>query len=193
MSTSQPKPAARDHDRPGDPPAVHLGHQVGRFMRQVGLLRSQMAKHEGDGIEWSAYSVLFHLVSTGAIRPSALAEAMCADPSTVSRQVAALIEHDLVERQADPDDRRAARLVATKRGQAALARKQATRDALFAKVLAEWSAEDVRRLTALLGRFTSDLERSRPGLLNPHSAPPGQTLPSETLPAGTPTSQQETA
>jgi DNA-binding MarR family transcriptional regulator len=185
MSTNQLQPTGPGQDRPGDPPVAHLGTQVGRFMRQIGLLRSQMAKHEGDGIEWSAYSVLFHLVSTGPIRPGALAEAMCADPSTVSRQVTALIEHGLVERQADPDDRRAARLVATQLGQAALGRKQATRDALFARVLAEWSAEDVHRLTALLGRFTSDLERSRSGLLKFH--------PTESRNAGATTSQQEIA
>ena len=43
---------------------------------------------------------------------------LCADPSTVSRQVASLVKAGLVERQADPDDGRASILVPTELGRA---------------------------------------------------------------------------
>jgi DNA-binding MarR family transcriptional regulator len=177
MSTSQQPLRDRTHGQPETSPVSHLGAQVGRFMRQAGLLRAQMAKNDLSGIEWSAYSVLFWLVSDGAMRPGALAETMCADPSTISRQTAALIEHGLVERQPDPDDGRAALLVATDRGRTTLADMRAARDALFEAVLVGWSAEDVSLLGDLLGRFTADLEQARPGLRKRGPVESGSTEP----------------
>lgn len=126
-----------------------------------------MATGERRGIEWAAYGLLFHLVNDGPMRCGTLAEILTSDPSTVSRQASVLIDHGLVERRPDPDDGRAAQLVATSSGEALFRRLKQQRDALFSAVLRDWEVTEVQALTDLLGRFTSDLERVRPALRHP--------------------------
>jgi DNA-binding MarR family transcriptional regulator len=87
--------------------------QVVRLMRQLGSLKAQAATQGRHPVEWSSYALLLHLIQDGPMRSSALAETVCADPSTVSRQAATLVELGLVERRPDPDDRRAVQLAAT--------------------------------------------------------------------------------
>jgi DNA-binding MarR family transcriptional regulator len=148
------------------PAAAELGEQVVRLTRQMGALKAHASSKHRHGVEWSSYVLLFHLVKHGRpMRASLLAEVVCADPSTISRQIASLIENGLVERRPDPDDGRAAQLVATAKGQDMYAQVRGERDALFAGVLQDWDPNDVRNLASLLDRFTTDLERHRPRLL----------------------------
>ena len=70
-----------------------LGEQVVRLQRALGSMRQQLVtgrSTSGEGVEWAAYGLLFQLANDGPRRSSALAEAACVDPSTVSRQVAQL-------------------------------------------------------------------------------------------------------
>ncbi|MBY8848959.1 MarR family transcriptional regulator [Saccharothrix sp. MB29] len=80
------------------------------------------------------------------------------DPSTVSRAVAALVSHGLVERRADPGDGRASILVVTDRGRAALDEARTWYDDLFGRALADWTPEEVEALTSALGRLTTNVE-----------------------------------
>jgi DNA-binding MarR family transcriptional regulator len=99
------------------------------------------------------------------MRSSTLAERVAADPSTVSRQTATLVDLGLVERRPDPADRRAVQLAVTEEGTELFRRMREDRVAMFDSVLADWSDADVDQLTELLTRFTTDLERRRPLLL----------------------------
>jgi DNA-binding MarR family transcriptional regulator len=134
--------------------------QVVRLMRQLGSLKAQAVPHAKPGVEWSSYVLLFHLANDGPMRSSTLAERVAADPSTVSRQTATL-----VERRPDPADRRAVQLAVTEEGTELFRRMREDRVAMFDSVLADWSDADVDQLTELLTRFTTDLERHRPLLL----------------------------
>ena len=87
---------------------------------------------------------------------------MHADPSTVSRHVAALIDQGLVRRVADETDGRASRLVVTEAGRAVLAQVRSDREAHLAQVTAGWSAADLTALTHLFGRLLDDLAASLP-------------------------------
>jgi DNA-binding MarR family transcriptional regulator len=139
--------------------------QVVRPMRQLGSLKAQAVPHAKPGVEWSSYVLLFHLAGDGPMRSSTLAERVAADPSTVSRQVATLVDLGLVERRPDPADRRAVQLAVTEEGAELFRQMREHRVAMFDSVLADWSDADVDRLTELLTRFTTDLERHRPLLL----------------------------
>ena len=148
------------------PAAAELGEQVVRLTRQIGALKAHASSKQRHGVEWSSYVLLFHLVKQGRpIRASGLAEVVCADPSTISRQIAALVENGLVDRRPDPDDGRAVQLEATDKGRELYDRAREDRNTLFADVLADWQPDEVRQLAALLDRFTTDLERNRPHLL----------------------------
>jgi DNA-binding MarR family transcriptional regulator len=147
-----------------------LSTQVVRLTRQVGALRSHITARHRHGVEWSSYVLLFHLVNSGAMRSNALADLVCSDPSTISRQTASLVEHGFVERRADPDDGRAVQLAATAKGFATFRQMREERDAMLASVLADWDPADVQTLTRLLDRFTTDLEHHRPRLLKTFDA-----------------------
>jgi DNA-binding MarR family transcriptional regulator len=162
----------RDREATVDDGVEALSDQVLRLTRTAGALRSQLAaRHTGGedgthGIEWAAYALLFQLVTEGPKRSSTLAEAVCVDPSMVSRQVAELVKAGLVERVPDPADGRASLLVATDRGRAVHAMRKARRVATFGRIVADWPAEDVAALTDLLARFNDSFVALRAALVD---------------------------
>ena len=156
--------------RPAPTPApasdvVRLGEEIARLSRSTHLIKQHLGGHTPSGVEWSAYGLLVHLVKTGPLRSSELAAAACVDPSTISRQVAQLVKHGLVERQADPVDGRASLLVATEAGHTAFASLRRLREATFARVVADWPERDVRRLADLLHAFNDSFTDNRHDVL----------------------------
>jgi DNA-binding MarR family transcriptional regulator len=164
-----PSPAVPGTAVPADdrlPDLRALAEQLPRFMRVVHALK---AGQSPEGRDRAALVLLFPLVRVGPIRQGALAELVHADPSTVSRHVAALIEQGLVQRAADETDGRASRLVVTDAGHRALQQVRDEREAHLARVTADWSAEDLATLTTLFGRLVDDLAASLP--TDPAAAP----------------------
>lgn len=138
-----------------------MADELVRLVRLVERARADFATRCGDGVERAAYVLLAHLVADGPRRISALAEAVHSDPSTVSRQVAPLVQRQLVERRPDPQDGRAARLIATEAGRKVYDEHRRIRNQHTAAVLADWPAPDVRQLVTLLGRLNTDFEDYR--------------------------------
>jgi DNA-binding MarR family transcriptional regulator len=138
-----------------------LSEQVPRFMRLVHALKTQAAKN--DSGDRAALVLLFPLVRLGPLRQGALAEMVHADPSTVSRHVASLVERGLVQRVADESDGRASRLYVTDAGHAALDAFRRDRETHFAQVTAGWDVADLTELTTLFGRLLDDLATNLPG------------------------------
>ena len=95
-----------------------VGAEIVRFFRSFKSVQAQMGHRARHGVDPSAYAVLFQLVESPK-RTTELASCLHADTSTVSRQVTSLVDIGLVERTADPEDRRATILVATDAGRAA--------------------------------------------------------------------------
>lgn len=146
--------------------AAALSAEVVRLTRAGNALRAQLASRPAGGVEWSTYLLLFHLVREGPQRASTLAEAVHVDPSTVSRQVAQLVRLGLVERRADPGDGRACLLVPTAAGEQLHADLRQRRERAFVAMVADWPAQDVRRLADLLARLNSAVEANRQQLLD---------------------------
>ena len=134
-----------------------IGHQLIRLIRL--LERRHPAKIGPDGVERAAYVLLARLVLEGPRRSNALAEAVHSDPSTVSRQVAALVRVGLVERRSDPDDGRASLLAATDEGHRVFEANRDLRNQQISSMTAGWPEEDRETLAALLTRFTAEIER----------------------------------
>ena len=91
-----------------------IGLQLVRLIRL--MERKRVSKVGDDGVERAADVPPARLVIDGPHRSNALAEAAHSDPSTVSRQVAALVRIGYVERRPDPADGRACLLAATDEG-----------------------------------------------------------------------------
>jgi DNA-binding MarR family transcriptional regulator len=126
-----------------------------RLMRSFGRARAKMLAAAAHDVEWSSHILLRCLAHEGPMRASALAEMLQSDPSTVSRQVAALVKDGLLQRQADPADGRACILVLTEKADGVLADHELVRLEYFARLLDGWSAADVHRFAKLLDRFTT--------------------------------------
>ena len=137
-----------------------LSDQLPRFMRVIHALKTQASR--ADARDRAALVLLWPLVRLGPLRQGALAELVHADPSTVSRHVAALVEQGLVRRVADETDGRASRLVVTDAGHAALETLRGEREAHLQQVTADWDPADVATLTTLFGRLIDDLAATLP-------------------------------
>ncbi len=146
---------------PSDADIDALSSELVRLVRLVDRVRADCGARCRGGLEQAAYVLLSHLLTDGPQRISALAEAVHSDPSTVSRQTAQLVARGLVERRPDPQDGRAARLIPTEAGLAVHDEHRRMRNQHTAAVLADWPAQDVRQLVALLGRLNTDFEDYR--------------------------------
>lgn len=123
------------------------------LMRSFNRARARMLAAAADDVEWSSQILLNVLRNSGPMRAGALAECVQSDPSTVSRQVAALVRDGLIERRADPDDGRASLLALTPKADSVLAAHDQRRLDYFAEVLDGWSEAELRRFAGQLRRF----------------------------------------
>ncbi len=132
--------------------------QLVRLVRLIERRRAEYQSRHPDAVDRATYLLLVHLVKDGPRRAGALAGAVHADPSTISRQVNHLVKLGYVERTADPVDGRATLLGATAEGERVFAENRRLRTEMFAEMLAHWTPDDRAVLTTLLTRLTDDLE-----------------------------------
>jgi DNA-binding MarR family transcriptional regulator len=93
------------------------------------------------------------------IRPGQIAAALSVDPSVVSRQLATLERHQLIERGPDPADRRAELITVTDTGrERMLVAREAMRRMLACR-LGDWDIDDITRAAATVGDLADVLNR----------------------------------
>jgi DNA-binding MarR family transcriptional regulator len=144
--------------------AEQIAASVISMMRQFNTIKSRVALGpEGDT---SPIFLLIKLAHLGPRRASDLAEQLCADPSTVSRQVAHLVKGGLVERQADPDDGRASILVPTELGRVKVREHAQRRGATMKPVIADWSAQDRDDFLRLMNKYIEGIEAHREQMIS---------------------------
>lgn len=149
----------------GEKHADEIAAALTRLQRLRERTFAQVAAMTPDELELSAFHCLLRLASDGPMRSGALAEAVYADPSSVSRQVAQLVARGHVERMPDPVDGRASVLAVTDSGRSIVDDMQRRRAANVAQVVANWPDTDIAEFARLLDRFVTDYERARPQLL----------------------------
>lgn len=144
------------------------GHRLASAMfglaKQQASVAARMSR--AGGVDRSAVLLLKTLAASGPARVSALAAAVHSDPSTVSRQIAALVRDGLVERTADQADGRASLLAATPAGLALLGEQRRRMGLALARVVRDWPEEDRVRFIELLERFVADHEQRLPVLIH---------------------------
>ena len=120
-------------------------------MRALHALKTCSPNVSGD----RSCLLLLPKMAEGTCRVRTLAEAMHADPSTVSRQVSELVDLGLVRREADPNDGRATLLAITPQGTAALEDLRRRRRSVMASVLSDWPDDEIDQLSHLLHAFSA--------------------------------------
>jgi DNA-binding MarR family transcriptional regulator len=131
--------------------------------KQQATLSHRMSR---SGVDRSTIVLLKTMVTIGPSRSSELAAAVHSDPSTVSRQVAALVRDGFVERRADPADGRASVLAPTQTGIELLEEQRRRFGLALAKAVRHWEPEDVSRFLELFERFVADHERALPTIIS---------------------------
>lgn len=159
--------APKDRRTDVEAPTRRVADNVVALMRSFGRAKARFAAAAEQDVEWSAQLILRQLQHTGPMRAGALADCLRSDPSTVSRQVAAMVKDGLLERRADPEDGRASILVLTDRADAALAHHEQQRVEHFARILADWTDRDLSSFADLLARFTTDFDAAQATFATP--------------------------
>ncbi|SFB87935.1 MarR family winged helix-turn-helix transcriptional regulator [Streptomyces aidingensis] len=132
-----------------------LQHEVAIFARRAEQTRLGGLGPARNSMDRAAYLLLSKLDQQGPTGVKALAAGMGIDSSTVTRQVAPLVESGLVTRTADPDDGRAVVLQLSPRGSVRLAEVRRSRCKLMTRLTEHWSDDEREVFRELLTRFNT--------------------------------------
>jgi DNA-binding MarR family transcriptional regulator len=122
---------------------------LGRIVRR--LTRLSGGLDEGPALTATQRVALIETVEAGEpIRLHDLAERLGVTAPTASRAVDGLVDHGLLERRPDPDDRRAVRISLTAEGRSQVAERKSRVLAAFLPAVATMPAADQERLVELL-------------------------------------------
>ncbi|MBP2067180.1 DNA-binding MarR family transcriptional regulator [Streptomyces iranensis] len=134
-----------------------LQHQVAVFARRAEQTRLGGVGQARNSMDRAAYLLLNRLDQEGPMGVKALAGSMGIDSSTVTRQVAPLVDSGMVKRTSHPEDGRAVVLQLSPRGKARLEEVRSSRRDLMSRVTGDWTAEERDLFCDLLTRFNTAL------------------------------------
>lgn len=128
---------------------------VGRLLRTYA---DQKARR--FGMTRAQWAVLLRLERREGLKQSDLAEELDIQPITLTRLVDRLCDNDLIERRADPNDRRAKRLYLTPAARPLLDRISAEIEELSETVLAGIKPGEIDLVLAKLGQARDNLKQA---------------------------------
>lgn len=105
-------------------------------------LRGVLAHDAGAVLPPALIGVLYILASKGECRQNELASEMFVSQSSLSRQIAELVEGGYVVRETDPEDRRASRVRVSPAGSEVLTATKERRAARLREMLEDWSQDE---------------------------------------------------
>jgi DNA-binding MarR family transcriptional regulator len=152
-----------------------LQHEVALFARRAEQTRLGGVGKARNSMDRAAYLLLNRLDQEGPMGVKALAEAMGIDSSTVTRQVAPLVDTGLVKRTSHPEDGRAVVLALSPRGRGRLDEVRDSRRQLMAQVTETWTTQEREIFTELLVRFNASLSQWHAGLGQRDEPAPAET------------------
>ena len=116
----------------------------------------------GLGVTRAQWKVLFRLTRQPGMRQIDLADMLDIEPITLSRIVDRLEEAGLVERLADPADRRAWRLHVTAKAEPLVEKLRALADEMIVETFAGIDPKDIEITREVLGRVRENASRAAP-------------------------------
>jgi DNA-binding MarR family transcriptional regulator len=123
----------------------------------------QMVREAGISLDRALFPLLVGIERLGPIGVVDLAGRVGRDHTTVSRQVAKLESHGLVERRAGIEDGRVREAVVTAKGRAMTDAVDRARDRLGRTLFSQWEPRDVEEFVRLLQKFAGDIEAQASG------------------------------
>jgi DNA-binding MarR family transcriptional regulator len=116
----------------------------------------------GLGVTRAQWKVLFRLTRQPGLRQIELADMLDIEPITLSRIVDRLEDGGLVERVADPADRRVWRLHVTARAQPLVEKLRAVADEMIAEAFAGIDPKEIEITRQVLARARENASRTAP-------------------------------
>jgi MarR family transcriptional regulator for hemolysin len=116
----------------------------------------------GMGVTRAQWKVLFRLTRQPGLRQVELADMLDVEAITLSRIIDRLEEAGLVERKADPADRRAWRLHVTATAQPLVEKLRRVADDMIADAFAGIDPKDIETVREVLARVRENAGRSAP-------------------------------
>ncbi|MCL2533281.1 MAG: MarR family transcriptional regulator [Nocardiaceae bacterium] len=120
-------------------------------------LKNAIASSVDEPIAPALVAVLFALSARGSCRQNELASALCVSQSALSRQMTELVDAGLVERDPDPDDKRAFRVQVSDKGHEVLSTTMERRSARLRDLLGGWSQDEAAAALTTIERLTGSL------------------------------------
>ena len=131
-----------------------LVNDVARLLRTFADQRARQF-----GMTRAQWAVLARLESNEGLKQSELAEMLDLQPITLTRLVDRLAANDLIERRADPDDRRAKRLYLTQAARPLMDRLAELGNDMMGAVLEGLDAKAVEQMIGELSHTKENLKR----------------------------------
>lgn len=110
-------------------------------------------------LDRASYLIARTLEDSGPVSINGLASTLGLDPTTVTRQVAAMETSRLLLRRADPDDGRVSLISLSRNGRRRMRAVQLARRERLATLLGSWTDDDRRQLGHLLSKFNHELSQ----------------------------------
>jgi DNA-binding MarR family transcriptional regulator len=132
-----------------------LQYELAVLTRRAEHRRLAGAQVSGTVMERSSFLLLAHLAEHGEASLTDLSRAFTVNASTITRQVAVLLERGYVTRTKSPHNHRVAIVRVTDLGRSDFAAVRAARTEHFSSLLADWRLEDVEAASALLDRLNT--------------------------------------
>jgi DNA-binding MarR family transcriptional regulator len=138
-----------------------MSETIGFLLNDTARLfrRSFNARTRDSGITALQWRLITYLKRHEGIRQGPLAELIEVEPITLSRMVDRLVEAEMVERRADPTDRRAWQLFLTPRAFELLGDMRAMADLLTEEATEGLSTAEREQLVDLVERVRANLSR----------------------------------
>ena len=138
-----------------------MDENIGTMLAQVSRLlrRTFDARARGIGVTRPQWQVLTLLHRHAGINQGGLADILEVEPITLGRMIDRLQDAELVERRADPADRRAWRLYLTDKGDGLLDQLRPLARATYDIALEGVDEADRAQLMAILDRMRGNLSR----------------------------------
>lgn len=137
--------------------AEQVERELTALFRRIRSFSFAVAAEVHPGLEPASYGLMGVIHDAGSLRGSDLVERLGLDKSTISRQLAQLVEIGLAERIPDPDDGRARRVQLTERGVAELMTLRRERHRRLQARFASWSSAELQDLAGWLTRLNATL------------------------------------
>ena len=167
-----------------------IEQQLSLFWRRARAVSHAISRSLHPEVEPGAYGLLMILRREGPMRVTELAALIGIGKPSVSRQVALLEQLGLVDKEDDPDDRRAQRITLSPAGAAEVNELRRRRLSFFRDALGTWDLADLSQLSEYFTRVNDALAAAGRRRAEPATAEPATPGPATPGPATSETAPQ---